>query len=246
MRAMILAAGRGERMRPLTDRTPKPLLSVGGKPLIVWHLERLAQAGLRDVVINHAWLGERIEQALGDGSRWGMRIRYSAEGQALETAGGIVQALPLLGSDPFLVVNGDIWCDWDPAQAHAALRDMDAARADAWLLLVDNPPQHPQGDFALLPDGRAAGEGSDKLTFAGIGVYRPELFDGLASGRPAPLAPLLRQAMARGAVRADRHAGRWVDVGTPQRLQALDAELGADSGSGQGIRPGAKRRGSML
>jgi MurNAc alpha-1-phosphate uridylyltransferase len=232
MRAMILAAGRGERMRPLTDRTPKPLLAVGGKPLIVWHLERLAQAGLREVVVNHAWLGERIVQALGDGSRWGVRIRYSAEGQALETAGGIVQALPLLGSDPFLVVNGDIWCDWDPAQAPAALRDM--GEADAWLLLVDNPPQHPQGDFALRPDGCAADEGPAKLTFAGIGIYRPALFAGLEPGRPAPLAPLLRQAMARGAVRAGRHAGRWVDVGTPQRLQALDAELGADPGSGPG------------
>lgn len=232
MRAMILAAGRGERMRPLTDHTPKPLLAAGGKPLIVWHLERLAQAGLREIVVNHAWLGERIVQALGDGSRWGVRIRYSAESQALETAGGIVQALPLLGSDPFLVVNGDIWCDWDPAQARAALRDM--GQADAWLLLVDNPPQHPQGDFALLPDGRAAGEGQAKLTFSGIGIYRPALFAGFEPGRPAPLAPLLRQAMACGAVRAGRHTGRWVDVGTPQRLQALNAELSADPGPGPG------------
>lgn len=235
MRAMILAAGRGERMRPLTDHTPKPLLAVGGKPLIAWHLERLAQAGLHDIVVNHAWLGERIVQALGDGSRWGVRIRYSAEGRALETAGGIVQALPLLGTDPFLVVNGDIWCDWDPALSGAALREMDQAHADAWLLLADNPPQHPQGDFALLSDGRAAVEGQARLTFTGIGLYRPQLFAGLACGHPAPLAPLLRQAMARGAVRAGRHTGRWVDVGTPQRLQALDAELGAGPGSGPGI-----------
>jgi MurNAc alpha-1-phosphate uridylyltransferase len=222
---MILAAGRGERMRPLTDSAPKPLLEVGGKPLIAWHLERLAQAGLRDVVINHAWLGERIVAALGDGSRWGMRIRYSAEPQALETAGGIVQALPLLGAAPFLVINGDIWCDWNPSRARDALRRLDETGADAWLLLVDNPPQHPRGDFALLADGRAADAGISRLTFAGIGVYRPALFDGLAAGRPAPLAPLLRQAMARGAVQAHRHAGRWVDVGTPERLRALDAEL---------------------
>ena len=226
MKAMILAAGRGERMRPLTDHTPKPLLAVGGKPLIAWHLERLARAGLDEVVINHAWLGERIVQALGDGSRWGTRIHYSAEGQALETAGGIVQALPLLGTEPFLVINGDIWCDWDPALAQAALRDMDQAQAGAWLLLADNPPQHPEGDFALLPDGRAASDGDARLTFAGIGVYRPELFTGLVPGQAAALAPLLRQAMARGAVLASRHAGHWVDVGTPQRLQALDAELG--------------------
>ncbi|WP_019936889.1 N-acetylmuramate alpha-1-phosphate uridylyltransferase MurU [Bordetella sp. FB-8] len=234
MRVMILAAGRGERMRPLTDHTPKPLLAVGGKPLIVWHLERLAQAGLRDVVVNHAWLGERIEQALGDGSRWGVDIRYSAEGRALETAGGIAQALPLLGPAPFLVMNGDIWCDWNPAQAEPIRGEMDQAQADAWLLLTDNPPQHPQGDFSLRPDGRAADAGRDRLTFTGIGIYRPELFAGLAAGKPAALAPLLRLSMARGAVRASRHAGRWVDVGTPQRLQALDAELraGADCGPG--------------
>ncbi|MGN6581736.1 MAG: N-acetylmuramate alpha-1-phosphate uridylyltransferase MurU [Bordetella sp.] len=241
MRAMILAAGRGERMRPLTDHTPKPLLTVGGKPLIVWHLERLAQAGLRDVVINHAWLGDRIVEELGDGSRWDLRIRYSAEDPALETAGGIVQALPWLGADPFLVINGDIWCDWDPARSDMARRDMDRTHADAWLLLVDNPPQHPQGDFALQPDGRAADDGPAKLTFSGIGIYRPGLFAGLASGRPAPLAPLLRQAMARGAVRAERHAGRWVDVGTPQRLQALDAALGTDPNPESGTRYTARR-----
>lgn len=234
MRVMILAAGRGERMRPLTDHTPKPLLAVGGKPLIVWHLERLAQAGLRDVVVNHAWLGEHIERALGDGSRWGVRIRYSAEGQALETAGGIAQALPLLGPAPFLVMNGDIWCDWNPALAHAIPDEMGRAQADAWLLLTDNPPQHPQGDFALQPDGRAADGGQERLTFTGIGIYRPELFAGLAAGEPAALAPLLRLSMARGAVRASRHAGRWVDVGTPQRLHALDTELGAGTDPASG------------
>lgn len=223
---MILAAGRGERMRPLTDHTPKPLLEAGGKPLIVWHLERLARAGLRDIVVNHAWLGERIVQSLGDGSRWGVRIRYSAEApQALETAGGIARALPLLGDAPFLVINGDIWCDWDPAAAADAARRLETERADAWLLLTDNPSHHPQGDFALSEDGRAIAEGKERLTFAGIGVYRPSLFAGLPAEAPAPLAPLLRAAMARGAVLAERHAGRWIDVGTPQRLNALDAAL---------------------
>jgi MurNAc alpha-1-phosphate uridylyltransferase len=222
---MILAAGRGERMRPLTDHTPKPLLPVGGKPLIVWHLERLARAGLSEVVINLAWLGQRIVQELGDGSPWGVRIQYSAEGQALETAGGIARALPLLGTEPFLVINGDIWCDWDPALAQTAKQRMDDTAADAWLLLVDNPPQHPQGDFALLPDGRAASDGPSKLTFAGIGIYRPALFAGITPGQAAPLAPLLRQAMAADGVQAARHDGRWVDVGTPQRLQALDTEV---------------------
>lgn len=227
MRAMILAAGRGERMRPLTDHTPKPMLTAGGKPLIVWHLERLAAAGLRDVVVNHAWLGEQIVQGLGDGAQWGLRIRHSAEPAALETAGGVVQALPMLGDEPFLVINGDIWCDWDPARASAAARRLDDEAADAWLLLIDNPAHHPAGDFVLTPDGRASDEGSSRLTFAGIGVYRPRLFEGMAAGQAAPLAPLLRQAMARRAVLASHHPGQWVDVGTPQRLAELDAALGA-------------------
>ena len=155
MRAMILAAGRGERMRPLTDHRPKPLLAVGGKPLIVWHLERLAAAGFRDIVINHAWLGQMIEDALGDGSRWGVRIRYSPEAVALETAGGIAQALPLLsdGDTPFLVVNGDVWSDWEPAQAHSAAAHMTPSSVQAWLLLVDNPAHHPEGDFRLAENG---------------------------------------------------------------------------------------------
>ncbi|MBV7481436.1 N-acetylmuramate alpha-1-phosphate uridylyltransferase MurU [Bordetella sp. BOR01] len=225
MHAMILAAGRGERMRPLTDHTPKPLLPAGGKPLIVWHIERLAAAGIRDIVINHAWLGEQLPAALGDGSRYGVRIAYSAEPNALETAGGIAQALPLLGGQPFLVVNGDIWCDWDPAQAAPQARRLDAMQADAWLLLVDNPAHHPQGDFSLSADGRAGTDGPGRLTFAGIGLYRPALFDGLATGMAAPLAPLLRQAMARGMVLGTHHAGAWTDVGTPQRLAALDARL---------------------
>lgn len=223
MRAMILAAGRGERMRPLTDRLPKPMLPVGGKPLIVWHLERLAASGIRDIVINHAWLGHEIERALGDGAALGVRIRYSAEATALETAGGIAQALPLLGDDPFLVINGDIWCDWDPAAAqHAAPL---AAQGGAWLLLVDNPAHHPAGDFILTADGRVLAQGEPRLTFAGVGVYHPSLFADVPRGAAAPLAPLLRQAMGQDRVRGAHHSGRWTDVGTPQRLADLDAEL---------------------
>jgi MurNAc alpha-1-phosphate uridylyltransferase len=222
MRAMILAAGRGERMRPLTDTVPKPLLPAGGKPLIVWHIERLAAAGLRDIVINHAWLGANIERELGDGARWGVRIRYSPEApQALETAGGIRQALPLLGDEPFLVVNGDIWCDWDPIQAPARARELAGL---AWLLLVDNPAHHPGGDFHLDAQGKVR-DAEPRLTFSGIGIYRPELFGGLPAGEPARLAPLLRAAMERGQVAGVHHTGRWTDVGTPQRLAELDASL---------------------
>ena len=221
---MILAAGRGERMRPLTDSCPKPLLRVGGKALIEWHLERLARTGFRQIVINHAHLGSMLEQALGDGSRWGLNIAWSREADALETAGGIAQALPLLGSDPFLVVNGDIWCDFDFGRARTIAAQMLAADLDAWCVLVDNPPQHPRGDFGL-DSGRLLAEASRRFTFSGIGVYRPSLFGRLVRGQPAPLAPLLREAITRGAAGAERHAGRWVDVGTPQRLTELDAQL---------------------
>jgi len=224
MRAMILAAGRGERMRPLTDAVPKPLLPAGGKPLIVWHIERLAAAGFQDIVVNHAWLGEQIEQALGDGSRWGVRLRYSAEGRALETAGGIRQALPLLGEAPFLVINGDIWTDWDPSAARAAAQTLERDERLAWLVLVDNPDHHPEGDFHLGADGLVRDQ-EPRLTFAGIGVYRPELFASLPAGEPAKLAPLLRAAMAEGRVGGSRHPGRWTDVGTPERLARLDASL---------------------
>ncbi len=157
MRAMILAAGRGERMRPLTDTTPKPLLRVAGKPLIVWHIERLVAAGINDIIINHAWLGEQIEKTLGDGSQFGARLIYSAETIALETAGGIVKALPFFQGQPFLVVNGDIWCDWDPAKAYVYVDALQDSSALAWLLLVDNPPHHPDGDFLLVP---TQGEGA--------------------------------------------------------------------------------------
>jgi N-acetyl-alpha-D-muramate 1-phosphate uridylyltransferase len=220
---MILAAGRGERMRPLTDRTPKPLLPVAGKPLIVWHLERLARAGIRDIVINHAHLGDQIEALLGDGDAWGVSIRYSEEPPgALETAGGIRNALPLLGAEPFLVVNGDIWCDWDPRSAGQALATDDMAH----LVMTANPPHHAAGDFALT-DHRVSADGPVKLTFSGIGIYRPALFAGLEAGHPAKLAPLLREAMADNKVSGELHAGRWIDVGTPDRLVALDAEVRA-------------------
>ncbi|WP_373510921.1 N-acetylmuramate alpha-1-phosphate uridylyltransferase MurU [Thiocapsa sp.] len=217
MKAMILAAGRGNRMRPLTDRVPKPLLEAGGHPLIQYHIERLAAAGIRDIVINHAHLGEQIEATLGDGSRFGVRIRYSPEHTALETGGGIFKALPLLGPAPFLVINGDIWSDLEPAGLH--LRETDLAH----LVLVDNPPHHPRGDFALT-DRRVQADGDPRLTFSGVGVYSPALF---ADCRPGafPLAPLLRAAMAEGRVGGVHHAGRWLDIGTPERLAELDRLL---------------------
>jgi MurNAc alpha-1-phosphate uridylyltransferase len=227
MRAMILAAGRGERMRPLTDACPKPLLTVGGVPLIGWHLRRLAAAGITEVVVNHAWLGERLEAALGDGRDWGVRLRWSPEHEALETAGGIAQALPLLGEAPFLVINGDVWCDWDVGRARTIAARLDATGTLACCVLVDNPPHHPRGDFVL--DGgwlrNPTHDDPPALTFSGIGVYRPALFATVARGTRAPLAPLLRAAAAAGHAGAERHAGRWTDVGTPQRLAELDAEL---------------------
>jgi MurNAc alpha-1-phosphate uridylyltransferase len=218
MKAMILAAGRGERMRPLTDHTPKPLLKVGGKPLIVWHLERLAAAGFKDVVINHAHLGEQIEAALGDGSQWGLRIQYSPEKIALETAGGIANAMPLLGSAPFLVVNGDVYTDID----FGALRLVPPNVAH--LVMVDNPPQHIAGDFTLSRE-KLSVDGAEKLTFSGVGVYEPSLFAGIVRGEAAKLAPLLKTAMAQGLVSGSYHQGAWHDIGTPERLQALDSQL---------------------
>ncbi len=219
---MILAAGRGERMRPLTDTTPKPLLPVGGKPLIQWHIERLAAAGFRELVINHAHLGQQIEAALGNGAAFGVSVHYSPEHEALETAGGIAQALPLLGEAPFLVVNGDIYCDYDFTAARARLQ-ADALQ-DAHLVLVTNPPHHPKGDFSLAGE-RVADDGESTLTFSGIGLYRPGLFAAIRRGEKARLAPLLREAMGRGRVSGEHHRGRWVDVGTPERLRELDEEL---------------------
>ena len=220
MKAMILAAGRGVRMRPLTDTAPKSLLAAGGKPLIVWQLEKLARAGFTEAVINHAHLGHMIEAALGDGSRFGVAIRYSPESEALETAGGIANALPLLGAQPFLVINADIHTDYDLS----ALARVDLQRGLAHLVLVDNPPQHPRGDFALEA-GRVREAGEHQLTFSGIGVYAPRLFAGIPHGAKAPLAPLLRKAMAADRVSGEHYRGRWHDIGTAERLRALEAEL---------------------
>ena len=218
MKAMILAAGRGERLRPLTDHTPKPLLEAGGRPLIEHLIVALAAAGFRELVVNLAYLGELIRTYLGDGSRWGISIVYSHEGpEPLETAGGIRHALPLLGDQPFLVVNGDIATDFP----FEALRR--PVPTDAHLILTANPSHHPKGDFALqghllCPDG------AERHTFAGIGVYRPALFAGLPEGRHA-LAPLLRQAMAQGRISGELYSGFWMDIGTHHRLAQLDMHL---------------------
>lgn len=219
MKAMILAAGHGTRMRPLTDHTPKPLLLAGGKPLIVWHIEKLARAGFREMVINLAWLGWQIPEALGDGSRWNVRLHYSDEQQegALETAGGIIKALPLLGNEPFLVVNGDVWCDYPCLPRPIAENDL------AHLVLVNNPAHNTNGDFALSA-GRALGAGEPRYTFSGIGYYHPALFTGLPYGKQ-PLAPLLRAAMQAGRVSAEHFSGDWRDIGTPERLAELDRQL---------------------
>lgn len=224
MKAMILAAGLGTRLRPITDTLPKPLVEAGGKPLIAWHLEKLAALGVREVVINHAWLGDRIEAALGDGSRFGLRIRFSPEAQALETAGGIANALPLLGDAPFAVINGDTACDFDYARLLVTGDTMRTRMLQAHLVLVPNPPHHAQGDFALR-DGKVSAEGGPRLTFSGIGAYDPALFAGIVRGAKARLAPLLVAAMETGAVSGELHAGRWMDVGTPERLAELDRQL---------------------
>jgi MurNAc alpha-1-phosphate uridylyltransferase len=223
---MILAAGRGERMRPLTDHTPKPLLQVGGKSLIVWHIERLHAAGFTHIVINHAHLGQQIESVLGNGAAFGVSIDYSREASALETAGGIVTALPLIDTEVFPVVNGDIYCEYDFSRLVEPLARLAAGHDQAHLVLVDNPPHHPQGDF-VLDGGRVtdADSARSRLTFSGIGVYHRALFASTAAGEKAPLAPLLRGAIDAGRVSGEHYAGRWVDVGTPARLNALDGEL---------------------
>ena len=229
--ALIFAAGLGERMRPLTDRTPKPLLMAGDKPLIAWHLEKLAAAGVRYVVINTSHLAEQFPAALGDGSRWGLRIRYAYEGPApLETGGGMLNALPLLGPEPFLVVSGDVWCDADFAALPAEPRGL------AQLLMVDNPAHHPRGDFRLDAAGQLHDDGEPRLTYSGIGVFRRELLEGwreavgAAPGTAAKpprfkLRPLLETAMAHGKMDGSHHRGAWTDVGTPQRLAELETWL---------------------
>lgn len=218
MMAMILAAGRGERMRPLTDHTPKPLLQVGGKRLIEYHIEALRRAGIRQMVINHAWLGAQIEQTLGDGERYGVHLRYSPEcDPGLETGGGIYRALPLLGDAPFIVVNGDIWTDYAFEQLPALGTRL------AHLVLVDNPEHNPSGDFVLC-DHQVMADGGGRLTFSGIGVYHPALFAGCRPGA-FPLAPLLREQMALGRVSGEHYLGQWRDIGTPQRLLEVDQAL---------------------
>jgi MurNAc alpha-1-phosphate uridylyltransferase len=220
---MILAAGRGERMRPLTDRVPKPLLEAGGRPLIHYQIEALRDAGFVELVINHAHLGEQLRERLGDGSGYGVRIAWSAEPEgALDTGGGIRHALALLGDAPFVVVNGDIWTDYPYRQLR---REPDGL---AHLVLVDNPEHHPRGDFCL-DDSGWLGEGEPGLTFSGIGLYRPQLFVGHPDGR-FPLAPLLRDAIGKGRVSGEHYHGGWMDIGTPERLAELDAQMQMQEG----------------
>ncbi|MCF5708367.1 NTP transferase domain-containing protein [Pseudomonas syringae] len=219
MKAMILAAGKGERMRPITQHTPKPLVRAGGVPLIEYHLNALREAGFHDLVINHAWLGQQIEDYLGDGQRLGLDIRYSPEGEPLETGGGIFRALPLLGEEPFAVVNGDIWTDYDFAALRAPLSGL------AHLVLIDNPAHHPTGDFSLV-DGRVSDDAAagPRLTYSGIAVLHPQLFAGCEAGA-FKLAPLLRDAMRQGLVTGEHFNGRWVDVGTHERLAEVERLL---------------------
>lgn len=223
MKVMILAAGMGNRMRPLTLHTPKPLLEVGGKPLIVWHIEKLSAIGIKEIVINTAWLAEKLVDALGDGSQFGVNILWSHEGEGLETAGGIINALPLLGHEPFILVNGDVWTTMD----FSSLLEIELGERLAHLVLVENPPQHQKGDFILASDlaytfeQEVAGEA---LTYSGIAVYSPEMFWGLEKGK-RPLAPLLKQAMHAQLVSAEKMKATWVDVGTPERLTLLDQQI---------------------
>jgi MurNAc alpha-1-phosphate uridylyltransferase len=217
MKAMILAAGRGERMRPLTDSCPKPLLKAGDKALIEYHIEALKRAGITELVINHAYLGEQIEAALGDGSAYEVSIKYSAEGEALETAGGIKKALRLLGREPFIVVNADVWTDFDFSTLQLP------EDKQVHLVLVNNPQHNPTGDFMLGADGLVKAQGVQRLTFSGIGIYAPAFFADLPAGRAAALAPLLRDGMLNDLVSGEHYQGQWMDVGSPERLMQLDA-----------------------
>lgn len=223
MKAMILAAGMGNRMRPLTLHTPKPLLVVGGKPLIVWHIEKLQKIGVTEIVINTAWLGEKLANTLGDGSQFGVTILWSHEGEGLETAGGIINALPLLGTEPFILVNGDVWTTMD----FSTLLDVDLSDKQAHLVLVDNPPQHTKGDFILANDLAYTFEQDqlgEALTYSGVAVLKPQMFVGLENCK-RPLAPLLKQAMQQQQVSAEKMQAIWVDVGTPDRLEQLDQQI---------------------
>jgi MurNAc alpha-1-phosphate uridylyltransferase len=220
MKTMLLAAGRGERLRPLTDAVPKALVEAGGKPLIAWHLERLARAGLRDAVINVSHLGERIIERIGDGARYGMRLHYSRERERLETAGGIANALALLGAEPFLLVNADVYCECD----FARLRAIALGERLAHLVLVPNPPHRPKGDFSLRA-GSVGDEAAPRYTYAGVAVMAPSLLDPVKPGEKAPLAPLLYDAAARGRLGGELYEGLWQDVGTVERLAELEARL---------------------
>lgn len=223
MKAMILAAGLGNRMRPLTLYKPKPLLEVGGKPLIVWHIKKLKEIGVTEIVINSAWLADVLIGALGDGSQFGVQIRWTREDEGLETAGGIINALPLLGTEPFILVNGDVWTTFD----FSSLLDVNLENDLAHLVLVSNPEQHPNGDFTLA-EGRAytfdQNQQGENLTFSGVSVIHPKMFDGLESGK-RPLAPLLKKAMLDGKISAEKMQAAWVDVGTPERLSDLDLQI---------------------
>jgi MurNAc alpha-1-phosphate uridylyltransferase len=230
--AMIFAAGRGERMRPLTDTRPKPLLEAGGKPLIVWQIEALARAGIETIVINHAWLGEQLEATLGDGSRWGVRLAYSAEGDALETAGGIAKALPLLERDGqptvFAAVAGDVYCAFDYRTLAARAAEMAALEAPAMhLVMVPNPPFHPAGDFVLRDDGRLALAGAPRVTFGSIGVYDTRMFRDIAPGTHRALKPYFQATIEAGRATGELYEGIWENVGTPAQLGELDARLRA-------------------
>ena len=216
MKAMILAAGRGERMRPLTDRHPKPLLKVDGRALIEWHIEALKETGIKEILINTSWLGEQIPEYLGDGAYWGVNLTFSHEPQALETAGGIRKALEFFGDAPFIVVNGDVWSDF----SYEGLLDKPSKLAH--IVLVPNPEHNPQGDFLLREDGLVVAEGESCATFSGIGVYKPEIFKGLFMDEPYPLAPVLRELMVEAEVTGELYDGRWYDIGTPERLEALN------------------------
>ncbi|OTG95244.1 nucleotidyl transferase [Acinetobacter sp. ANC 4654] len=223
MKAMILAAGLGNRMRPLTLYKPKPLLEVGGKPLIVWHIKKLKEIGVTEIVINSAWLADVLIGALGDGSQFGVQIRWTREDEGLETAGGIINALPLLGTEPFILVNGDVWTTFD----FSSLLDVKLENDLAHLVLVSNPEQHPNGDFTLA-EGRAytfdQNQQGENLTFSGVSVIHPKMFDGLENGK-RPLAPLLKNAMLDGKISAEKMQAAWVDVGTPERLSDLDLQI---------------------
>ena len=222
MKAMILAAGFGERMRPLTDHTPKPLLKVGGVALIEHHIRRLATAGFHELVINVSHLGQQIIDFCGDGDRWSVQIRFSPEDEPLETAGGIIKALPLLGNEPFLVVNGDVWTDYPFEQLLS--RDLPEV-GGAHLVLVDNPPQHPLGDFRLEGDRvQQLPEGESGFTFSGIGLYTPAFFDGVPAGK-SPLRPLLDRCISANKLTGEHYTGQWRDIGTPERLEALNASV---------------------